>query len=99
MTGTYCARAQVQRTERVIISVEMRPPKRGELGWCVPMDADVTLALLHVIAERGSWNEGECGYGVHATVDWPELSRSGSDRHITVVLTWESVETGTVVLL
>ena len=73
--GTYCARAQVLRTERLIVSIEMRPPKAGELGWTVPMDADVKEALLHVLDGRGAWDEGECGYGMHVETDWPERER------------------------
>ena len=73
--GTYCARAQVMRTEHLIVSVEMRPPKKGELGWTVSMDADVKEALLQVIDGRGTWDEGECGYGVHVESDWPEIER------------------------
>jgi hypothetical protein len=73
--GTYCARAQVMRTERMTISVEMRPPKKGELGWTVPLDADVKEALLQVIDGRGEWDEGQCGYGVHVERDWPEVER------------------------
>ena len=73
--GTYCARAQVLRTERLIISVEMRPPKKGELGWTVSMDADVHEALMQVLDGRGSWDEGEYGYGVHVDHDWLEVER------------------------
>ena len=120
--GTYCARAQALRTERMIVSVEMRPPKKGELGWTVSMDADVKEALLQVIDGRGTWDEGECGYGVHVETDWPEVERDewieyeidpatgrsngrekarevNESRCITVVLSWESIETGGVVLL
>lgn len=120
--GTYCARAQVTRAERMLVSVEMRPPKKGELGWTVPLDADVKEALLHVIDGRGAWDEGECGYGVHVEVDWPEIEcdewiqyeidpatgrSTGREKErgvhesrcITVVLSWEGVETGKVVLL
>lgn len=75
LKGTYCARAQVTRTERLIVSIEMRPPKKGELGWTVPMDADAKEALLHVIDGRGAWDEGEYGYGVHVETDWPEIER------------------------
>lgn len=73
--GTYCPRAQITRTERLNISIEMRPPKAGELGWTVSMDADVKEALLQVIDGRGSWDEGEYGYGVHVETDWPEIER------------------------
>lgn len=120
--GTYCARAQVLRVEQMIVSVEMRPPRKGELGWTVSMDADVKEALLQVIDGRGTWDEGECGYGVHVDADWPEIERdewveyeidpatgrsSGvvkdrgvhESRCVTVVLSWEGVETGEVVLL
>ena len=120
--GTYCARAQVMRTERLIVSVEMRPPKKGELGWTVSLDADVKEALLQVIDGRGTYDEGEGGYGVHVETDWPEIERDEwvlheidpatgrstgrvkergvhESRCITVVLSWESVETGEVVLL
>jgi len=109
--GTYCARAQVMRTERITISIEMRPPKKGELGWTVSMGADAKEALLQVIDGRGTWDEGECGYGTRAVVDWPEVERDewvnyetkersvDESRCITVVLSQESSETGEVVLL
>jgi len=120
--GTYCARAQVMRTERLIVSVEMRPPKKDELGWTVSMDADVKEALLQVIDGRGTYDEGEFGYGVYVETDWPEVERDEwieyevdpvtgrsngrekardvhESRCITVVLSWESVETGEVILL
>lgn len=120
--GTYCARAQVARADRMVVSVEMRPPKKGELGWTVSLEADAKEALLQVVDGRGTWDEGECGYGVIAVDDWPEISRdewtvyemdpatgrsngivraSGVDesRSVTVVVSWESTETGEVVLL
>lgn len=120
--GTYCPRAKVARTEHLVVSVEMRPPKAGELGWTVSMDADVKEALLQVVDGRGSWDEGECGYGVRAESDWPEIERDEwvqfeidpatgrstrrvkdrgvhESRCVTVVVSWESTETGDVVLL
>jgi hypothetical protein len=110
------------RTERLIVSVEMRPPKKGELGWTVSLNADVKEALLQVIDGRGTVDEGEYGYGVHVETDWPEIERDEWVQHeidpatgrstgrvkergvhesrcVTVVLAWESVETGEVVLL
>jgi hypothetical protein len=99
--GTYCARAQVMRTERLIISVEMRPPKKGDLGWVVSMGADVKEALMQILDGRGSWDEGEYGYGVRAESDWPEIE--GADEYegrcVTVVISWDGTETGEVVLL
>jgi hypothetical protein len=73
--GTYVPRAQIHVAHRLIISIEMRPPRAGELGWTVSMNADVKEALCEVIDGRGDVEEGIYGYGVRAGADWPEIER------------------------
>jgi hypothetical protein len=80
LKGTYCARAQVLRTERLIVSVEMR---QGEQVT----DAEV-IAHLRAWKPSGAfaWATDACGYEQHIRfVIWRnERRRAGDDVDVLV---------------
>lgn len=68
------AKAIVSHVETLTIMVDMRPPKAGELGYCVQHHVTDPVEALHeVLSGRGSWNDGECGVGWYADRDQPEF--------------------------
>lgn len=45
------------------VGIEMRPPKSGEAGWCVNLDASPIEALADVLKNRDTSDVGTFGFG------------------------------------
>jgi hypothetical protein len=63
------AKALIEIHDTIRVWVEMRPPKKGELFWTVPIGLSVEHALDAVIAGRDfpgrvEWERGVAGFGV-----------------------------------
>lgn len=62
------AKAIIEIHDTIRVWVEMRPPKKGELFWTVPIGLSVEHALDAVIAGRDfpglvEWDRGTAGFG------------------------------------
>jgi hypothetical protein len=68
------AKAAVEIRDVIRVWIEMRPPKKGELTWAVPIEATPEQALEYVTVGRDVWSSGEAGFGFYATCDEVELN-------------------------
>jgi hypothetical protein len=96
--------ALIEIADVITVRVEMRPPKLNDLGYSVSIDASPEEALKQVLDGRGSWDEGECGFGWIATDDHPELDCTDDDpqywgRNITVIVEHERRDDGKIKVL
>lgn len=86
------------------LRIEMRPPKQGEIGWVVGVDATEEEAIHDVISGRDVDGSGAYGFGWLADDDNPEFdsnSRTGEiyGRNITVIVEPRAFKTVSVKVL
>ncbi len=74
------AKALIEFHDVIRVWIELRAPKKGELMWSVPEDVTLEEALEHVVCGRGSWSDGEAGFGYRATRDMPEFEMFDEDE-------------------
>jgi hypothetical protein len=67
------ARASIEIRDVIRVWIEFRAPKKSELTWAVPVDAAPEEALEHVLVGRGTWPDGEGGFGYPAPFDLLEF--------------------------
>jgi hypothetical protein len=92
--------ASCEVSDVIAVRVEMRPPKKGEIGWCVDADLMPTEALADVLKERDTLDVGAYGYGWVAENDQPEYDRNHlgeiTGRNITIIAEPVRTHTGTL---